>query len=81
VGAGTGATVGKWNGFETMMKSGFGLASLQEGELVVGRPRPLSMRWEMWSMPMVLFWAGHVSQTVVGVPNEIRCAVFQTFRP
>jgi L-aminopeptidase/D-esterase-like protein len=36
VGAGTGATVGKWNGFETMMKGGFGLASLQEGELVVG---------------------------------------------
>jgi L-aminopeptidase/D-esterase-like protein len=36
VGAGTGATVGKWNGFETMMKSGFGLASLQDGELVVG---------------------------------------------
>jgi L-aminopeptidase/D-esterase-like protein len=36
VGAGTGATVGKWDGFNTMMKSGFGLASLQEGELVVG---------------------------------------------
>jgi L-aminopeptidase/D-esterase-like protein len=36
VGAGRGATVGKWNGFDTMMKSGFGLASLQEGELVVG---------------------------------------------
>lgn len=36
VGAGTGATVGKWNGFNTMMKSGFGLASLQEGELIVG---------------------------------------------
>ncbi len=36
VGAGRGVTVGKWNGFETMMKSGFGLASLQEGDLVVG---------------------------------------------
>ncbi|MFO7539309.1 MAG: P1 family peptidase [Chloroflexota bacterium] len=36
VGAGVGVTVGKWNGFETMMKSGFGLASLQEGDLVVG---------------------------------------------
>jgi L-aminopeptidase/D-esterase-like protein len=36
VGAGTGATIGKWNGRETMMKGGFGLASLKEGELVVG---------------------------------------------
>lgn len=36
VGAGRGVTVGKWHGFETMMKSGFGLASLQEGELIVG---------------------------------------------
>jgi L-aminopeptidase/D-esterase-like protein len=36
VGAGRGATVGKWHGFDRMMKGGFGLASWQEGELVVG---------------------------------------------
>ncbi|MFZ0544281.1 MAG: P1 family peptidase [Candidatus Promineifilaceae bacterium] len=36
VGAGTGVTVGKWGGFQGIMKGGFGLASLQEGDLVVG---------------------------------------------
>jgi L-aminopeptidase/D-esterase-like protein len=36
VGAGAGATVGKWGGFEGVMKGGFGLASWQEGELIVG---------------------------------------------
>lgn len=35
MGAGTGVTVGKWGGFKAMMKGGFGLASVQEGELVV----------------------------------------------
>lgn len=35
VGAGTGVTVGKWAGFQHMMKSGFGLASLNDGDLVV----------------------------------------------
>jgi L-aminopeptidase/D-esterase-like protein len=35
VGAGTGVTVGKWNGFETMMKGGFGLAGVTLGDLVV----------------------------------------------
>lgn len=36
VGAGAGVTVGKWGGFEGMMKSGFGLASQRVGEVVVG---------------------------------------------
>lgn len=35
IGAGAGVTVGKWNGFQGMMKSGFGLASWQENELIV----------------------------------------------
>lgn len=35
VGAGTGVTVGKWAGFQHMMKSGFGLAGLSDGDLVV----------------------------------------------
>lgn len=35
VGAGTGVTVGKWGGFQGMMKSGFGLAGWQEGDLIV----------------------------------------------
>jgi L-aminopeptidase/D-esterase-like protein len=35
VGAGTGATVGKWNGLETSMKGGIGSASERMGELVV----------------------------------------------
>lgn len=35
VGAGTGVTVGKWGGFQAMMKGGLGLASVQEGELIV----------------------------------------------
>ncbi len=33
VGAGTGATVGKWNGIESAMKSGIGLARIEEGNL------------------------------------------------
>ncbi len=36
VGAGAGVLVGKWAGFEAMMKGGFGLASVQLGDLVVG---------------------------------------------
>ncbi len=36
VGAGAGVTVGKWSGFESMMKSGFGLAVEQIDDLVVG---------------------------------------------
>jgi L-aminopeptidase/D-esterase-like protein len=36
VGAGAGATVGKWSGFEGIMKGGFGLAEAREGALVVG---------------------------------------------
>lgn len=36
VGAGTGATVGKWGGPEYRMKGGVGTASLSDGELVVG---------------------------------------------
>jgi L-aminopeptidase/D-esterase-like protein len=36
VGAGTGAVVGKWNGFETSMKGGVGTSSLRSGELIVG---------------------------------------------
>lgn len=35
VGAGAGVTVGKWAGFATMMKGGFGLAQQRVGELVV----------------------------------------------
>jgi L-aminopeptidase/D-esterase-like protein len=36
VGAGSGVTVGKWAGFSGIMKSGFGLAVNQIGDLVVG---------------------------------------------
>lgn len=36
VGAGTGVTVGKWNGFSNIMKGGFGLASMSVGGLQVG---------------------------------------------
>jgi len=36
VGAGTGATVGKWHGLESAMKGGVGTASLRIGEAVVG---------------------------------------------
>jgi L-aminopeptidase/D-esterase-like protein len=36
VGAGTGATVGKWNGLEHCMKGGMGSASTTVGDLVVG---------------------------------------------
>ncbi|MFZ4620893.1 MAG: P1 family peptidase [Bacteroidota bacterium] len=36
VGAGTGAVVGKWNGFEKAMKGGVGSSSIRKGELVVG---------------------------------------------
>lgn len=36
VGAGTGTTVGKWNGIETAMKGGLGSASIRMGDLVVG---------------------------------------------
>lgn len=36
VGAGAGVTVGKWGGFATVMKGGFGLASISFGELNVG---------------------------------------------
>ena len=36
VGAGAGVLVGKWAGFEAMMKGGFGLATVRLGELVVG---------------------------------------------
>ena len=36
VGAGTGAVVGKWNGFENAMKGGIGSASYSSGDLVVG---------------------------------------------
>jgi len=35
VGAGTGATVGKWAGIEYIMKGGIGLAQLQDGDLKV----------------------------------------------
>ena len=35
VGAGTGATVGKWAGIETRMKGGIGCATLSSGDLVV----------------------------------------------
>lgn len=36
IGAGAGVFVGKWAGFEAMMKGGFGLAGVQMGDLVVG---------------------------------------------
>ncbi len=36
VGAGTGAVVGKWNGFECSMKGGIGSSSLKIGDVVVG---------------------------------------------
>ncbi len=36
VGAGAGVTVGKWGGFAGIMKGGFGLASVELGELAVG---------------------------------------------
>lgn len=36
VGAGTGATVGKWRGFDSRMKGGVGTASRKVGELIVG---------------------------------------------
>jgi len=36
IGAGTGATVGKWAGIETWMKGGIGCASLTAGELKIG---------------------------------------------
>jgi L-aminopeptidase/D-esterase-like protein len=36
VGAGAGVTVGKWSGFQTMMKGGFGLSSVEIDGLVVG---------------------------------------------
>jgi L-aminopeptidase/D-esterase-like protein len=36
VGAGTGAVVGKWNGFEKAMKGGVGTASVRQGDLIVG---------------------------------------------
>lgn len=36
IGAGTGAVVGKWSGFENAMKGGFGSASVKNGSVVVG---------------------------------------------
>lgn len=36
VGAGTGAVVGKWNGFEHAVKGGVGTASVKNGDLIVG---------------------------------------------
>lgn len=36
VGAGTGAVVGKWNGFERAMKGGVGSSSHKSGKLIVG---------------------------------------------
>ena len=36
VGAGAGVTVGKWAGFPGIMKGGFGLSQVTEGELIVG---------------------------------------------
>jgi L-aminopeptidase/D-esterase-like protein len=35
IGAGTGASVGKWSGFASMMKGGFGLAKVATEELIV----------------------------------------------
>jgi L-aminopeptidase/D-esterase-like protein len=36
VGAGAGVTVGKWGGFAGMMKGGFGIAVVADGDLLVG---------------------------------------------
>ena len=36
VGAGAGVTIGKWGGFQTIMKGGFGLSSVVSDDLVVG---------------------------------------------
>ncbi|MBK8901598.1 MAG: P1 family peptidase [Anaerolineaceae bacterium] len=36
VGAGAGVTVGKWGGFQTIMKGGFGLSCIEQDDLVVG---------------------------------------------
>ena len=36
VGAGTGAVVGKWSGFENAMKGGIGSSSQKSGEIIVG---------------------------------------------
>ncbi|MFA6541070.1 MAG: P1 family peptidase [Bacteroidota bacterium] len=36
VGAGTGAVVGKWNGFEHAIKGGIGTASIHSGDCIVG---------------------------------------------
>ena len=36
VGAGTGATVGKWHGLDSAMKGGVGSASIKVGEVIVG---------------------------------------------
>jgi L-aminopeptidase/D-esterase-like protein len=36
IGAGTGATIGKWNGIEFCMKGGVGSVSQKQEELVVG---------------------------------------------
>lgn len=36
VGAGAGVTVGKWGGFQTIMKGGFGLSSIEVDGVVVG---------------------------------------------
>ena len=36
IGAGAGVTVGKWGGFQTIMKGGFGLSSVVIDDLVVG---------------------------------------------
>jgi L-aminopeptidase/D-esterase-like protein len=36
VGAGTGATVGKWHGLDSAMKGGVGTSSIKVGEVVVG---------------------------------------------
>lgn len=36
VGAGTGATIGKWNGLQSAMKGGIGSASVKSGDVIVG---------------------------------------------
>jgi L-aminopeptidase/D-esterase-like protein len=36
VGAGTGAVIGKWSGFELAMKGGVGSSSMKNGEVIVG---------------------------------------------
>ncbi|MFA6467911.1 MAG: P1 family peptidase [Bacteroidota bacterium] len=36
VGAGTGAVIGKWNGFDNAMKGGVGTASIRSGDCIVG---------------------------------------------